>query len=85
MTLNKEGILIQSGKKENYSTDKLNALSEIVRDPAGAGDSFLISAMSFAINHNIWISAYLGSLASALQVQKIGNTPLDPKELTLSI
>ena len=54
--------------------------------PAGAGDSFLIiSAMSFAINHNIWISAYLGSLASALQVQKIGNTPLDPKELTLSI
>ena len=86
LTLNKEGILIQSGKKENYSTDKLNALSEIVRDPAGAGDSFLIiSAMSFAINHNIWISAYLGSLASALQVQKIGNTPLDPKELTLSI
>ena len=72
MTLNKEIILIQSGKKENYSTDKLNALSEIVRDPAGAGTSFLIiSAMSFAINHNIWISAYLGSLASAYKFKRL--------------
>jgi len=47
------------------------------KDPAGAGDSLLTcSAMALAVGANIWQGAFLGSLAAALQVGRVGNSPL---------
>ena len=85
ITLNKEGILIQEGK-EKFSTDKIASLSNVVRDPAGAGDCFLCaSSMSFALNKNLWISSYIGSLAAAIQIQKVGNIPIKKNEILSSL
>ena len=85
ITLNKEGVLIQQGK-EKFSTDKIAALSNVVRDPAGAGDCFLCAcSMSFALNKNLWISSYIGSLAAAIQIQKIGNLPIKKNEILNSL
>ena len=49
---------------------------------AGAGDSLLIaSAMTLACGGTIWEAACLGSLAAAVQVSRVGNTPLRTEEL----
>ena len=51
-------------------------------DVAGAGDSMLIaSAMTLACDGNIWEASFIGSLAAAIQVSRIGNTPLTLEEL----
>ena len=85
ITLNKEGVLIQQGK-EKFSTDKISALSNIVRDPAGAGDCFLCAcSMSFALNKDLWISSYIGSLAAAIQIQRVGNIPIKKSEILNSL
>jgi rfaE bifunctional protein kinase chain/domain len=79
MTLGAEGILIHtSNKKEGYLTDRIPALNNAPKDVAGAGDSFLTCcAMSLALGCNIWESSFLGSLAAACQVGRIGNIPLN--------
>jgi rfaE bifunctional protein kinase chain/domain len=78
-----EGVLIHSGvNKKSLQTDKLPALNQHAVDVAGAGDSMLVAtAMSIASGADIWASACLGSLAAAIQVSRIGNTPLQYKEL----
>ena len=63
-------------------TDRINALNSAPKDVSGAGDSLLItSAMTLASGGNIWQAALLGSLAAAIQVGRVGNTPLKTKEL----
>ena len=81
LTLVREGILIHAYQKEQeeeeWQTDRLPAFNNNPQDPAGAGDSFHItSAMSLCVGANIWQSAYLGSLAAACQVARVGNIPL---------
>ena len=39
------------------------------------------SALSMVSGGSIWISSYLGSIASALEIKKVGNVPLRIKEL----
>ena len=52
------------------------------KDVSGAGDSMLISAsMALAVGADVWQSAYLGSIAAACQVTRVGNTPLSAAEL----
>ena len=52
------------------------------KDVAGAGDSLLITtALSLVSGLNIWESSYLGSLAAAIQVSRVGNVPLQALEL----
>jgi bifunctional ADP-heptose synthase (sugar kinase/adenylyltransferase) len=52
------------------------------KDTAGAGDSLLAgAALCTALRGDIWQSAFLGSLAAACQVSRIGNTPLTAAEL----
>jgi hypothetical protein len=42
----------------------------------------LISAsMALAAGGDVWQSAYLGSIAAACQVARVGNTPLSAAEL----
>jgi rfaE bifunctional protein kinase chain/domain len=81
--LGSEGVLIQSDSDERgIATDQLPAFNPAPKDVSGAGDSMLItSAMALAVGADIWQSAYLGSLAAACQVGKMGNLPLSENEL----
>jgi rfaE bifunctional protein kinase chain/domain len=83
LKLGEEGLLILPTKGlDGGLTDRLDALNTAPRDVAGAGDSLLIaSALSLACGGTIWEAAYLGSLAAAVQVGRVGNTPLRTKEL----
>ena len=78
LKLGEEGLLVYSREnKGDRSTDRITNLNNVVKDEAGAGDSLLItSAMAMASGADIWEAACLGSLAAALQVGRIGNTPL---------
>lgn len=88
ITLGAEGILIhaQDADKEHWVTDRLAALNTAPKDSAGAGDSLLVcSAMAMALGRSIWESLYLGSLAAACQVGRIGNVPLRTEDLLVEI
>lgn len=88
ITLDKEGMLIHAGVPGTgeFFTDKLSAMSDSVKDPAGAGDSLLTcSALALASGVNIWKSAYIGSLAAACQIERTGNSPLSAKDLLRKI
>jgi rfaE bifunctional protein kinase chain/domain len=84
LKLGEEGLLIHAGngKEDGWLTDRVDALNTTPKDVAGAGDSLLItSAMTLACGGNIWEAACLGSLAAAIQVGRVGNTPLRTEEL----
>ena len=84
LKLGEEGLLIHAGngKADDWLTDRVDALNSVPKDVAGAGDSLLItSAMTLASGGCIWEAACLGSLAAAVQVGRVGNTPLLVKEL----
>lgn len=81
LSLGSEGILIQSSEEssEQLATDQLPAFNLAPVDTAGAGDSMIASAaMCMASGANIWRASYLGSIAAACQVSRLGNTPLSP-------
>ena len=84
LKLGEEGLLIHPINEPGGGelTDRLAALNTAPRDVAGAGDSLLIAgALALASGATIWEAAYLGSLAAALQVGRVGNTPIRTKEL----
>ena len=77
-----EGVFIHSQPTGNGTEDKIAALNSAPQDVAGAGDSLLIaSAMALASGSNIWESACIGSIAAAVQVSRIGNTPLKARDV----
>jgi rfaE bifunctional protein kinase chain/domain len=84
LKLGEEGLLIHAGIGEanDWLTDRVNALNTAPKDVAGAGDSLLItSALTLASGGSIWEAACLGSLAAAVQVGRVGNTPIKTSEL----
>jgi len=84
LKIGEEGFLIHAGNSErdDWLTDRIPALNSAPRDVAGAGDSLLIScALTLACGGNIWESAAIGALAAAIQVGRVGNTPLNEEEL----
>ena len=82
ITLAREGLLLHAPRKGAYRTDRLPAFNTSPKDVAGAGDSFFIcAALALRAGVDIWRAAYLGSIAAACQVSRIGNTPLTAKEL----
>jgi bifunctional ADP-heptose synthase (sugar kinase/adenylyltransferase) len=88
VTLGAEGLLVhaKATKRKQWHTDRLEALNTAPQDPAGAGDCLLVCAsMALALGRPIWESAYLGSLAAACQVGRIGNLPLTADELRIEI
>ena len=77
VTLGSEGLIIHAGRGDEFETDQLPAFNKSPKDPAGAGDAFLVcSSIMMAKGKTIWEAAYLGSIASSLQVARIGNSPL---------
>ncbi len=88
LKLGEEGLLIHAGKGKmaDWLTDRVDALNASPKDVAGAGDSLLItSAMTLASGGSIWEAACLGSLAAAVQVGRVGNTPIQIDELMQEI
>ena len=81
LKLGEEGLLIYTKNERDWTTDRINALNSIAKDVAGAGDSLLItSAMALASGGDIWEAACLGSIAAAIQVGRVGNTPIRLEE-----
>jgi rfaE bifunctional protein kinase chain/domain len=84
LKLGEEGLVIHAGNGHllDCPTDRIGALNSAPKDVAGAGDSLLItSALTLAGGGNIWEAACLGALAAAVQVGRVGNTPIRTKEL----
>lgn len=81
-TLGAEGLMIYNNSKNELLTDNVNALGHVVKDVSGAGDSLLTcSAMALCVGADIWQSAYIGSIASAIQISRVGNVPINKDEL----
>ena len=86
ITLGAEGLLLHARDGSSHVTDRLPALNPAPKDVAGAGDClFACTAMTLCAGADIWASAYLGSLAAACQVSRVGNTPLTVRELLAEI
>jgi len=88
ITLGAEGVLIHAKvtEKGQWLTDRLAALNTAPKDVAGAGDCLLVcAAMAMAVGRSVWEALYLGSLAAACQVGRIGNVPLSATELLVEI
>lgn len=84
VTLGAEGSLVHSHEaiSAGMGTDQLPALNAAPKDPSGAGDCLFIAAsMALVAGANIWESAYLGAIAAACQVGRLGNLPLSASEL----
>ncbi len=85
LKLGSEGLLIYVSEKErkgNNFTDRIGALNSSPKDISGAGDSLLITtSMVMALGGTIWEASCIGSLAAAIHVGRVGNTPLKSKEL----
>jgi rfaE bifunctional protein kinase chain/domain len=85
LKIGEDGVLIHANDSNGdnpWLTDRISALNSNPRDVAGAGDSLLISsALTKARGGSIWEAALIGSLAAAIQVGRVGNTPIQSKEL----
>ncbi|MGV8996299.1 MAG: PfkB family carbohydrate kinase [Parvibaculaceae bacterium] len=86
VTLGSEGLLIHAAQAGMFMTDRLPAYNSAPKDVAGAGDSFFTCAsMALCAGYDIWRSSYLGALAAACQVSRVGNTPLSYKDLAVEL
>ena len=84
LKLGSDGLLIFSAKLKEKSkhTDILNSINKNAKDTNGAGDTLLVSsALAMKSSNNVWISALIGSVAAALQVNKVGNIPIKHEEI----
>jgi rfaE bifunctional protein kinase chain/domain len=87
ITLGAEGLLVHAATGEGSDrTDKLPAFNSSPKDVAGAGDSFFACAsLARCCGIDIWRSTYLGALAAACQVSRVGNLPLELNDLITEI
>ncbi len=83
MTLGAEGLMIHApGDRDGFLTDRLPAFNTAPKDVSGAGDSLLTcTSMAMAVGADIWKSAYLGAVAAACQVGRVGNLPLSAEQI----
>tara|TARA_X000000368_G_scaffold91441_1_gene69875 strand:+ start:5760 stop:7205 length:1446 start_codon:yes stop_codon:yes gene_type:complete len=84
LKLGEEGLMLHAGNPhlDEWVTDRIRALNTSPKDVAGAGDSLLItSSLALLSGANIWEAASLGSLAAAIQVGRVGNTPITSDEI----
>jgi bifunctional ADP-heptose synthase (sugar kinase/adenylyltransferase) len=82
VTLGSEGLLVHARKGGHYTTDLLPAMNTAPKDVAGAGDVLFTSAsLALAAGVDIWRSVYLGAIAAACQVGRVGNAPLSLRDI----
>lgn len=85
ITLGKQGLVACEWPNGTWqesngrlSTEYLPALSTRAIDPLGAGDALLATAsLALAAGATLAQAAFIGSLAAACEVQRIGNIPID--------
>jgi len=88
LTLGADGLLIHArpNAELDWETDQMPALNQNPVDVAGAGDSlFATVGLCMAVGADIFAAAALGSVASAIQVDRIGNVPISADELKLGL
>jgi rfaE bifunctional protein kinase chain/domain len=88
ITLGAEGMLVHApnGSDDTLMDDRLPAFNTAAKDPAGAGDSlFTATAIALAAGADIWRASYLGALAAACQVGRVGNLPVTAAEIEAEI
>jgi rfaE bifunctional protein kinase chain/domain len=86
ITLGAEGLLVHGQENGNYCDDRLPAFNIAPKDVAGAGDSFFTCAsLALRAGVDIWRSSYLGALAAACQVSRVGNLPLQGTDIEAEI
>ncbi|MGJ4932458.1 PfkB family carbohydrate kinase [Bradyrhizobium sp. HKCCYLS2038] len=86
ITLGAEGALINTTTEGTFISDRLPAFNPSPKDVSGAGDSFFMAcSMGLRAGADIWQASYLGALAAALQVSRVGNLPLTTAELVREI
>ncbi len=86
ITLGGEGMLLHAPRRGAYHTDRLPAFNSSPKDVSGAGDSFFATTtLALRAGFDIWQAAYLGSIAAACQVSRVGNTPLTAAELLMEV
>jgi rfaE bifunctional protein kinase chain/domain len=80
LTQGKDGLIIHhyDEKKKVHSNDTLSALNEKPLNISGAGDALLVgSSCALKVTNNIWLSALIGNIMSAIQISKEGNVPIE--------
>lgn len=83
VTMGAEGVLVVDNQN---STDRLAPLNLSPRDVSGAGDSMLVSAsMAMVSGASVWQASYIGAVAAAIQVSRLGNIPLSTDDLLKEI
>jgi len=89
VTLADEGVLVHmtdSGKTHHWENDKIPALANNAVDPIGAGDCMLAAtSMAIATGADIWLASFIGSVAAACKVSRVGNKPLSHQALKASL
>jgi len=87
VTLGEDGMMIHGRNRDgDYMTDRLPALNATPKDVAGAGDSvFTSTSMALCAGADVWLASYLGGIAAALQVSRVGNTPLEVEDIRFEI
>jgi len=87
LKLGEEGAIIHAGTTSGMLlTDRVDSLNRAPKDVAGAGDSLLIVAsLALSYGANIWEASCLGSIAAAIQVGRVGNTPLKADEFIMEL
>jgi bifunctional ADP-heptose synthase (sugar kinase/adenylyltransferase) len=86
LKMGEQGVLIHAPSEvcDGWLTDQVEALNKFPKDVAGAGDSMLVaSALTLAAGGSIWEAACIGSMAAAVQVGRVGNVPIQFRELEL--
>jgi rfaE bifunctional protein kinase chain/domain len=78
LKMGEEGFIIHaSNSAEGWVSDRIEALNSSPKDVAGAGDSLLTAgSMALVTGATVWEAGCLGAVAAALQVSRVGNTPL---------
>jgi len=83
LTLGEEGLFARTPRGgKQFDDDRIPALNRLPKDVAGAGDAFLVTtSMAITTGESLWPAAYLGSIAAGCQVGRLGNVPLQTREL----
>lgn len=82
VTLGAEGLIVLGEKQGEERLDRLPAFNTNPKDVAGAGDSlFTCMSMALVAGEDIWRSSYLGCIAAAIQVSRVGNIPIQHQEV----
>ena len=84
ITLGAEGLFIQKSPsfEGGMNVDQLPALNNSPKDVSGAGDCLLVStALGLVSGASIWEASYIGSIAAAYQVSRVGNRQIKISEI----